>query len=365
MDYTRFTIEELVLDDYFRRWTNQQLPPEDDFWEKWLGQHPEKEDEVSQAKFVLEALRMEQVMPDSQRVASRIEQILVLLQKPVTVRSRILHSLWFRVAAILVIVSGMSWLFFQYGRGKAEQYDFLAESRIPKSVEKINNSDQPIKVSLSDGSVITLQPKSGLSYPEAFAGDKREVYLVGEARFDVSKDARKPFIVHSNELETKVLGTSFSVRAFKNDRDITVRVYSGKVSVLARKETPKNEQRFFNQNRGVILTPNQMAIFDREPERLTKTLVENPVIIRPSAEKNSDINNFIFNNTPVEQVFKILEKSYGVTIVYDREVLSNCTVTAPLGNETLYEKLDLVCKVIRANYDVVDAQIIISSKGCM
>lgn len=366
MDYTRFTTKELVLDDYFQRWANQQLPPEDDFWEKWLSQHPEKEDEVSQAKFVLKALKMEQVMPDSQRMASRIEQILVLLQeKPVVMRSRVLHSPWFRVAAMLMLVGGISWYLFQNGSNKTDQYEYQAESPIPRSVEKINNSDQPIKISLSDGSLITLQPKSILSYPEDFADDKREVYLVGEARFDVAKDARKPFIVHSNELETKVLGTSFSVRAFKNDRDITVRVYSGKVSVLAGKKTAQNQQRSFNQNKGVILTPNQMAVFDREPERLTKMLVENPIIIRLSAEKDSGVNNFIFDNTPVEQVFKILEKSYGVTIVYDREVLSNCTVTAPLGNETLYEKLDLVCKVIRANYEVVDAQIIVSSKGCM
>ena len=126
----------------------------------------------------------------------------------------------------------------------------------------------------------------------------------------------------------------------------------------------KNEQRPFNQNKGVILTPNQMAVFDREPERLTKSLVEDPAIIRPPNEKNGDSNSFIFNDTPVEKVFKVLEKSYGVTIIYDRDVLNNCTVTAPLGSETLYEKLDLVCKVIRATYEVVDAQIIVSSKGC-
>ena len=365
MDYTRFTTEEFVFDDYFRRWINQQLPAEDDFWEKWLSQHPEKQDEVSQARFVLEALKMERIEPEHQRMADRIQMLLDSLpDKPAETRSGVLYSLWFRVAAILVLASGLGWYLIS-GGGTNDAYDYLAESSVPASIEKINNSAEPIKVSLSDGSVITLQPRSGLRYPEVFASDKREVYLVGEARFDVTKDALRPFLVHSNELVTKVLGTSFSIRAYQNDRNITVKVYTGKVSVLAGKESGQSIRQPFNQNEGVILTPNQMAVFDREPERLTKTLVENPAIISPPAERSSGSSAFLFNNAPVEKVFETLEKSYGVSIVYDREVLNNCTVTAPLGDETLYEKLDLVCKVIRASYEVVDAQIIISSKGCM
>ena len=132
------------------------------------------------------------------------------------------------VAAMLVLASGISWYFLKDNVDSGDEFTYLSESHDPRTVEKINNSDQPIRISLSDGSVITLQPKSGLSFPEIFASDRREVFLVGEARFDVAKDPRKPFLVHSNELVTKVLGTSFSIRAFKNDQDITVKVYSGK-----------------------------------------------------------------------------------------------------------------------------------------
>lgn len=221
MDYTRFTTEELVLDNYFQRWVNQQLPPEDSFWEEWLGHHPEKADEVSQAKFVLKALEMDRVAPDDRLMAGQIGRILSSLPENPAPRGQIFRSLWLRVAAMLVLAGGIGWYVFQ------------------------------------------------------------------------------------------------------ND------------------------------------------VFDRKPEHLIKTLVENPVIIQSSTNNTGSTEDFIFNNTPVNRVFDILEKSYGVTIVYDREMLDGCTVTAPLGNETLYEKLDLVCKVIRASYEVVDAQVIVSSKGCM
>ena len=364
MDYTQFTTEALVLDTYFQRWVNRQLPPEDNFWEEWLSLHPEKAGEVSQAKFVLKALEMDRVAPDDRLMAGQIERILNSLDEKPILRRRLFFPMWWRVAAMLVLVGGIGWYVFQDAE-KADTYVYSAKSSILQPVQKINNSDQPIKLSLSDGSLITLQPKSSLSYPEAFSDDKREVFLVGEARFAVTKDPLRPFLVHSNELVTKVLGTVFSIRAFENDRDITVKVYEGKVSVLAGKEKMQNAGSPFNQNEGVILTPNQMAVFDRKPERLIKTLVENPVIIHPPGDKSDGTGNFVFDNTPVNRVFEILEKSYGVTIVYDRDMLNGCTVTAPLGNETLYEKLDLVCKVIRASYEVVDAQVIVSSKGCM
>ena len=362
MDYTQFTAEELVLDNYFQRWVSQQLPPEDSFWEEWLSRHPEKTEAVSQAKFVLEAIQMEPDAPDDLLMAEQVERILNSLDKRPFPHRQVLRLSWLQVAAMLVLASVIGWCWYTLREGgTAEDYVYPASS----SILKINNSDQPIKLSLSDGSLITLQPQSSLSYPEAFADDRREVYLVGEARFEVAKDARRPFLVHAEELVTKVLGTAFSIRAFEKDRDITVKVYEGKVSVLAGKEKEQTTRQPFNQNEGVILTPNQMAVFDRKPERLTKTLVENPAIIHPPDDKSSGTEDFVFSDTPVYRVFEILEKSYGVTIVYDREMLNGCTVTAPLGNETLFEKLDLVCKVVRASYEVVDAQIIVSSKGCI
>jgi hypothetical protein len=72
---------------------------------------------------------------------------------------------------------------------------------------------------------------------------------------------------------------------------------------------------------------------------------------------------FDFNNV-IAEVFKTLEKAYGINIVYDAEVMKNCYLTASLDDEPLFEKLNLICKTIDAKYEQVDAQIVIYSNGC-
>jgi type II secretory pathway component GspD/PulD (secretin) len=71
-----------------------------------------------------------------------------------------------------------------------------------------------------------------------------------------------------------------------------------------------------------------------------------------------------YEDMPVEQVFSQLSKAYGVTIMYDSEVLRKCTVTADLKGETFYRKLDLICRAIGAGYEIIDGQVVIQSGGC-
>lgn len=363
--YNQFAAEDFVLDDYFRKWVNRQLPQEDNAWENWLEQNAEKEEAVSQAKFVLKALEMKHIEIDDKRVAEKIQEIVALSESSVlAVRPSFFRIHWLKIAASIVFVCGMAWVYLQNKAIEPTTYDQLVNAQSLKTIEKINNSNKPLTMSLSDGSTITLQPKSRLSFPESFAKDKREVFLSGEAFFEIEKNPQRPFLVYANELVTKVLGTSFSIKAFEDDKAIVVKVFTGKVSVLSGKEITGQVNQPFSQNEGVILTPNQMVVFDRDPERLTKTLVGNPQILPILNESVLNATDFNFENTPVTKVFEILEKSYGVKIVYDSEVLKNCTITAPLENEGLFEKLNLICKVIRASYEIVDAQVIISSKGC-
>lgn len=358
MDYIKFKEEDFVSDDYFRKWTNGLLPEEDVFWENWLFQNPEKKDLVRRAQFIVRALEFDDMEISEQRISESVKKIDALTREPYGKMSFLdRNRLKMAVAAIVIIGVGLG-LAVYLNRAGYQDEGILADVR-GIMIEKINNSAYPLKVSLSDGSEITLRPHSKLSYPETFAADRREVFLTGEGFFDITKNPDKPFFVYANELVTKVLGTSFLIRAYEQDKDVTVRVMTGKVSVAPRKV---NQERVASaQQEGAVLTPNQMAIYTRNNEKLIKTLVDNPVMVAMPDQKQPD---FHFNNVPVPEVLRILEKSYGVTIVYDEELLSGCTINAPLANETLYEKLNLICKVIRASYEVIDAQIIVTSKGC-
>jgi ferric-dicitrate binding protein FerR (iron transport regulator) len=185
-------------------------------------------------------------------------------------------------------------------------------------------------------------------------GVTRDVYLLGEAFFEVTKDPHRPFRVFANEIVTKVLGTSFTVRSFEKDTTIQVTVRTGKVSVYAQPiatAITKSE---------IILTPNQQLVYARAGQKFQKVLLNNPAMVAPPvAEKK-----LIYDDAPLDKVFSDLSNAYGINIVFDSEVLKNCTVTADLTNESFYRKLVLICSAIDAHYEVIDGQVVIESTGC-
>src|SRR5690606_36836113 len=135
---------------------------------------------------------------------------------------------------------------------------------------------------------------------------------------DIAANPARPFLVYANEIVTRVLGTSFSIKAYENDSDVTVKVVTGKVSVLPSKVSGERKGTGVPAE-GLILTPNQMAVYARSPEKLTRSLVANPGIVKGSQKKSSDYN---FEDTPVAQVFQALEEGYGVPIVYNADQLA-------------------------------------------
>ena len=73
---------------------------------------------------------------------------------------------------------------------------------------------------------------------------------------------------------------------------------------------------------------------------------------------------FEFNSTPLKDVFKTLQNTYGINIIYDESVINSCSLSASMGDENFYEKLELICKAINGSYESIDGTIFISSTGC-
>jgi hypothetical protein len=216
------------------------------------------------------------------------------------------------------------------------------------------------KITLSDGTEVLLQPASEIALSNDFGKTSRELRLKGEAFFQVQRDEHRPFVVHSNEVVTRVLGTSFNVRAYEHDGEITVAVRSGKVSVYANnnKTSGVNRARAYKE---VILTPNQQMIYHREREEVSKQVVEKPEVILP----NSNLFHMQFENAAVSKIFEVLEENYGIEIRYDEDILNNCRLTTSMSDEGLYERIEVICKAIGASYVIDnDAVITIKSNGC-
>ena len=347
-NYKEFQTDDFVQDPYFRSWALGMLPESDTFWTDWIAKNPYKKDITEEAKMLVIALQIEEEIPADLILSKGIERIFseTIYAKVIPLYNRS----WFRIAAALVLISGLAFLAVKFNSFNLFDSD--------KQVVVIENTSSEKKTFiLNDGSKVTVEQGGRLLIAEDFGKTKRTVYLTGEAFFDITKNPEKPFLVITDNLVTRVLGTSFWIKADKNNAEISVSVRTGKVTVFQKTKSSEDEMPVER----MILTPNQEAVFVRSESKLVKTLVEEPVLLNPASKKYAQ---FEFEETAITEVFSELEKAYGVRIIYDTELLENCNLTATLGNEPLFEKLDLICETIKANYEIADGQVIINAKGC-
>ena len=372
-DYRLFDIADFALDDDFIRWVMEGKKADDDFWNNWLSENPDKYMVVAEAGKIVESLKTEELIISTDEKENEINRLLLTISESnVTTESTETHPMvrtvafskkrwWYAAAAIVIGVVAMAGYIFQNQDKETEQYAYRAVTPSKQLVESVNTSTKTIRLTLPDESIVELAPDSRIGYPNDFdSSHTRDVYLSGEAFFKVTKDPARPFRVFANEIVTKVLGTNFSVRSFEKDTIIQVTVRTGKVSVYSQvNETKKSKSN--SQPGGIILTPNQELVYKKSEQKFQKNLLADPTEIVPKAASQE---NMLYEEAPLEKVFSQLSKSYGINIVYDVELLKDCTVTADLRNEPFYRKLDLICKDIGAGYEIIDGQIVIVTSGC-
>ncbi|MGN7886941.1 FecR family protein [Dyadobacter sp. 22481] len=369
--YNDFSVEDFVWDDFFRQWTLSPTPETDALWDDWIDANPEMLEKVEQAKAIVLSLRLHEPEIGDAEINQVVKQTLGRITEAGDESARTSRRLipafsipWMQFAASVALIVLLGWAVYsvtirpdekpQLGQqnGMIEHSDALTE--------KINSSSQTIEIALADGSKISLAPKGRIRYPERFDGERREVFLEGEAFFDIAKDTDHPFLVYANGLVTKVLGTSFRIKAYGDSREVTVEVKTGKVAVFAQSDPHLKEKVADKQLQGVVLTPNQKIIYARNEVKMVKTLVEKPEMVVSKAE----IPQFEFEDTPASDVFNTIARAYGIDIIYDEALLKDCPLTAHLDNQTLHDKLNIICKAVESSYEIVDGQVIIHSKGC-
>jgi transmembrane sensor len=271
---------------------------------------------------------------------------------PIDTNKRRRRLYYLSAAAILVALAITSWALFN---PKPRAFSYEQSRQQNQLSESINNTSVPQRISLSDGSYVILQPSSKIAYP-TFNSKTREVYLEGEAFFQVTKDPKRPFFVYTRELVTKVLGTSFDVQAFPHDNTIKVLVHTGKVTVYQRRKDD-NEQQLAKSNATIII-PNQQVLFNRQQLSIIKSISTQPQAVIINNDKSN--GQLVFTDAPASDVFMSIQKSFGITIVYDEELMSHCSFTGAFTNETFFERISLVCKAIEASYEQADGQVIIT-----
>ncbi|MEM6362068.1 MAG: FecR domain-containing protein [Bacteroidota bacterium] len=243
-----------------------------------------------------------------------------------------------RVAASIAVILGLGIGAYQVMEHEPVEVEYA---------HYVTKRNQRASVTLPEGTEVKLNAGSSLSFPNQFAKDKREVTLIGEAFFDVTKDASRPFVISSGEITTTVLGTSFNVRSYPEENtDVTV--IEGKVKVESEVDCK-------------VLNPGEQALFSLDDKTLMKEKVDVQLY---AGWTNPELN---FEMVPFETVLERLERWYRMEIVLsENSVKEDCFIRAKFKNEGLIPILYGLQTIVSFEYDHSDVQkIIIKNNGCV
>ncbi|GHV39461.1 anti-sigma factor [Bacteroidia bacterium] len=186
-------------------------------------------------------------------------------------------------------------------------------------------------INLPDGTVITLNSLSSISYPQDLKGDTRQIELKGEAYFDVAKDPLKPFVVTVNNIEVKVLGTQFNIEAYENEENIITSLFEGSVSI--------------NISNGISkkLMPGDKVIYNKNSGEINTSYTD-------------DINNqaywlrdtLYFDNEPLSEIFKTLAREKDVLFELQNPIIGRLRITASFDRK---ESMDEILNILSQSGD--------------
>jgi len=207
---------------------------------------------------------------------------------------------------------------------------------------------ETLESKLPDGTSVTLNAGSDLEYPEKFDNKKRNVTLHGEAYFNVTHDAERPFIIAANEIMIEVLGTSFYVNANAANGNVEVILTSGKVAVYL-----KNRP-----NERTILSPGEKAEFSKTDQEISKSENKEENYMAFKTKK------LVFSDTRLDEIILTLNNVYHSNIKLKNTNIADCTVSTTFDNQSL----DAVLNVLKATLDLKvnksGSSIELSGNGC-
>lgn len=244
---------------------------------------------------------------------------------------------WVGLAASLTLIAMIS--FFLIRENEVETYAVLSETKTLTGQQK--------EVVLPDGSKVRLNASSNLRFPSEFAPNTREVYLEGEAFFEVVADKKRPLIIHGTEANVKVLGTAFNVHAYPG-KGMEVAVRSGKVNMVSHSGTGTD----------VLMVPAGKKGVSNKSAGIWQ--------VEPATEMDFDWleGTLQFNERPLSEVIEELELSYGVDIELADADLASCRISATFYRNSIEEVMETLSLIVDFTYERNGDRIVISGKGC-
>ena len=341
-DFSSYNIENFAADESFLNYCFNNNTRDVEFWENWISNHPEKAAEVASARKLVDALSLKLPEQEYQQEYRKIKSAISRQQEsgrpavggrprsvPASTRRRVPHYL--KVAASMLVILVAGYLITAY----------LRESP-PKEIvyiEKVNPPGQKSTIFLKDGSKVILNSASRLRFPEDFGMSQRTLELEGEAFFEVAKDTT-PFTVTAAGIHTTALGTSFNIRAYPSDARMNVALVTGKVKVSG---VVANAQ---GDALSAFLSPGEQVIYQTGGQAFEK----GKFLAREMLGWKDGV--IYFNDTPFDDVIKMMERWYGVNFEITGQKDSAAGFSGEFHNESLENVLEAMSYSQKFQYEI-------------
>lgn len=263
-------------------------------------------------------------------------------------------KVWLVAASCGVLLLSALWFIQRRLAEYPTDASFIANVPIEDITIIRNDADSLRVVLLPDSSIIKLYPKASLQYAATFL-DNREVYVTGDAFFDVKKRHKHPFLVFHNTTITKVLGTSFLIRNMPGGKKEEITVFSGKVEVTDNSMRKNVLKRVLSKPEKVQLSTNHRAILDEAKGRLEEGIAAHPIPVSPTISSTVSLN---FTEITLSELSNHLAAIYGLSISLDPS-LEHTTFTGDIQEMSLFDQLGIICEVTQTQYVVNGKEILI------
>ena len=255
-----------------------------------------------------------------------------------TGRKKTGRIVWQSAAAIAVLIMVSYASFIQGGKNRDIQYAEI-------QVEAPWGSQ--VKTVLPDGTLVWLNADSKLTYSQAFGVDERKVYLSGEGYFEVTRNEKLPFNVQTDGLQVNVHGTKFNLRNYSGDREATVHLFEGKVSV----------DNYLRPDEGIAIDPNQKIFLDKKNGNMRLTQVKANNFAKWTS------GNLYFDEELISDIAKDLERSYDVNIIIHPDLENARFYGSFIRKElSIRDVLDRLASTGKMKYSMTGNEIVLSAK---
>lgn len=384
-NFENYTTEDFIHDDYFIEWITRPTNRHDEFWKNIIRQYPEKKEQIKAARSVIKSLT-----PVSQEVPrDEIDDLWKMIENSTVSRVNLFRRYRYAVASIILIVlfTGSWWLYRTFSVSST-QIDYTQISAPPDNenevkviladeselkiqdeesnllynhggkliVNSVRQIDQNASdtsgaklllnqimvpfgkrsaITFCDGTKIWINSGSRAIYPIEFDSRKREIYVEGEVFIDVAKDENKPFIVRTDKMDIKVLGTSFNVSSYPDDPNVTVVLVRGNIRI---KPEDKKE---------IQVAPNQALVYSKQTREVSLN--------------NVDIYNYISwkdgwlrcESEEIGIVINKLARYYNKKFIYNNQSVRSIHLSGKLDLKDSFEEvLNVISLTAPVKFDI-------------